>query len=422
LTEGRQVALLFAVTMAIGAGGVALAYLLGPFTSLDAAAVLFVVATPFLFLLLYFIHGKEPDETVPRYLSEVPNPARKPWVVNLVFRSDTFESTDDAFYATVLDLQRRGYVELGPADPDDRVRMRVLKDNSEDPYEQNVLRFLGFIGEGKIPDPEEVGRLFFSTLQSDSALFEIGTKTVLQLFRGGLGSHLFSMGSLIRPPEDAVNAFFEGGRRRVIPVFLAAAAFYLLATILPLLSGEPGILIDPSGLFTAIFAFILFLALLKGQGKRVGMARAKHLVLSLFLGFLFVAVVLPSAFFGMISPAQMLMYVVGLQCLAATRFPPTLLGRWKAGAYREKLQWDAFRAFLSDLVRIREYSHADRVIWGEWLIYGTALGVGDGVASAMQDLHIRIPEKEIGDAVKAAVQRYAESAAKEARLRETGGQ
>ena len=441
MTECRQIALLFSVSMAIGAGGAVLAYLSGPFTPLDSAAVLFVLGTPFLFLLLYVVHGREKDETVPAYLSEVPNPSRKPWLVNLVFGNDVFESTDGAFYATVLDLQRRGYVALSPEDTDGWVRIRILRDTSEDPYEQDVLRFLGFITDARLPNPEEVGRIIFSTLASGTALFELGTKAFIQLLRGGGSSHMFSMGGLIHPPEGAVNAFFEDGRRRVIPVFLAAVALYLLATVLTLLQSVWGILLDPSGfyriqygpsgfstiqygpsgLFIALFAFFLFFELLKGQKKRGGMARAKYLVFLLILGFLFAVIVLPGTMFGVISPAQMLMFVVGFQCLASTRFPPTLLGKWKADAYREKLQWDAFRSFLSDMVKIRGYSDADRAMWGEWLIYGTALGVGEGVTSAMGDLHIQLPEQEMGEAIKAAVQRYAESAAKEARLREAEG-
>jgi hypothetical protein len=424
LREGRQIALLFTVTMAIGLVGVALASPLRLFPSLDHAAALFVLGTPFLFLLLYIVHGREPDETVPQYLSDVPNPARKPWEVNLVFRSDTFEATDDAFYATVLDLQRRGYVALGQAEADGRVRMRILKPTSGDPYEQNVLTFLGFIGEGRIPGPEEVGRLFLSTLQSDSALFQVVTTPVLQLFRGGFGPRLFSLGGLIRPPKDAVSTFFEDGRRRVIPVFLAAAAFYLLATFLPVVSWGPGILFgplfSPAVIFTAIFCFIIFLALLRDQGTKGGMGRARHLVLYLFLAFLFLVIVLPATVFAEISPAQMLMYVVGFQCLATTFFPPTLLGKWKGNSYREKLQWDAFRAFLSDLVKIREYSHADRTMWGDWLISGTALGVGDGVVAAMEDLHIQIPAAEMSRAIQAVVMEYAQAAAKEAQLKETG--
>jgi uncharacterized membrane protein len=59
---------------------------------------------------------------------------------------------------------------------------------------------------------------------------------------------------------------------------------------------------------------------------------------------------------------------------------------------KEKLEWDAFSAFLSDFAMIQRYAPQDMNMWKEWLIYGTALGVGENVAAALADLNIAIPE------------------------------
>ena len=56
---------------------------------------------------------------------------------------------------------------------------------------------------------------------------------------------------------------------------------------------------------------------------------------------------------------------------------------------------EAFRAFLEDFAMIRKYSPGDLSQWGDWLVYGTALGVGDRVIEAMGNLKIQIPEAEI---------------------------
>ena len=48
-------------------------------------AVLFV---PFLLLYIYYWYGREKSFTVPEYLSTIPNPALKPWQVNLLFKGD----------------------------------------------------------------------------------------------------------------------------------------------------------------------------------------------------------------------------------------------------------------------------------------------------------------------------------------------
>jgi uncharacterized membrane protein YgcG len=93
--------------------------------------------------------------------------------------------------------------------------------------------------------------------------------------------------------------------------------------------------------------------------------------------------------FGYIAFTPLLLgFVVLGQVAIATHFPSTLFGRWMPGMYREKLQWDAFRNHLSDMSQLQKYSTADLNTWGSWLVYGTALGVGNRVAEAMNAFHI----------------------------------
>ncbi len=99
----------------------------------------------------------------------------------------------------------------------------------------------------------------------------------------------------------------------------------------------------------------------------------------------------PGAAFLLI-PAAILSFIVAVQVGLAALFPSTLFGFWKGDHYREKLEWDAFAYFLSDLALIRQYSPADLSMWGEWLVYGTALGLGDKVEQAMKNLNISLPD------------------------------
>jgi len=94
----------------------------------------------------------------------------------------------------------------------------------------------------------------------------------------------------------------------------------------------------------------------------------------------------------LLIPAGVLSFIVAIQVVIAALFPSTLFGFWKDDHYKEKLEWDAFAHFLSDLALIRQYSPADLSIWGEWLVYGTALGLGDKVEKAMKNLHINLPD------------------------------
>lgn len=94
----------------------------------------------------------------------------------------------------------------------------------------------------------------------------------------------------------------------------------------------------------------------------------------------------------LLIPAGILSFIVAVQVGIAALFPSTLFGVWKGDHYKEKLEWDAFAYFLSDLALIRQYSPADLSMWGEWLVYGTALGLGEAVEQAMKNLNISLPD------------------------------
>ena len=95
---------------------------------------------------------------------------------------------------------------------------------------------------------------------------------------------------------------------------------------------------------------------------------------------------------SLLFPAAVLLLVATVQFVIARAAPSTLFGHWKDDKYKEKLEWDAFAYFLSDLALIRQYSPSDLSQWGDWLVFGTALGVGKKVEEAMKELNIKIPE------------------------------
>ncbi|ABN58385.1 MULTISPECIES: DUF2207 domain-containing protein [Methanoculleus] len=109
-------------------------------------------------------------------------------------------------------------------------------------------------------------------------------------------------------------------------------------------------------------------------------------------GLSILAFILAPGAANLLIPAGTLAFIAAVQVGIAAIFPSTLFGFWKGDHYKEKLEWDAFSYFLSDLALIRQYSPADLSMWGEWLVYGTALGIGDKVEQAMKNLHINIPD------------------------------
>ena len=122
-----------------------------------------------------------------------------------------------------------------------------------------------------------------------------------------------------------------------------------------------------------------------------------HLLPLLLTGIAMFAVTLILAFvapaqLSILGPAVVLWVIVIVQALIAVSAPSTLFGHWKDDRFKEKLEWDAFTRFLSDMAMMQKYAPEDLSMWGEWLVYGTALGVGDKVEKAMKALNIRIAE------------------------------
>ena len=116
----------------------------------------------------------------------------------------------------------------------------------------------------------------------------------------------------------------------------------------------------------------------------------KYLIFVLYFALFFFASL--GGFSILSNPLVVALLILLVQSSVVAFAPSALFGRWKQDYYKEKLEWDAFRNFLSDFAMIKNYAPEDLALWKEWLVYGTALGVGDKVADAMADLNIHIPE------------------------------
>ena len=280
-------------------------------------------AFPIMALILYLIKGKERKFTVPEYLSYVPNRNRKPWEVNLLFKADALTMDEDAFYATLLDLKRRGIIDIEIVDDD--IIVKIVKSAVSEPldfYERKVLEFIRTWGKNNT--------LSFKRLQRIAKDGEISLIRILAN----------ELGELLNTPYEArkhAEKYVEKGVRNAF-IALAVISFMLLLIILTQIKTMSR-LYFPSG-------------------------RILGVSLATLLGQSIICAIPPSQVFG----------------------------RWKKSFYKEKLEWDAFRNMLEDFAMIQKYRPEDLVIWKEWLIYGTALGVGENVVKAMKMLNIEVPE------------------------------
>ncbi len=279
------------------------------------------ISSPLIFILLYVRFGREKQFVVPKYLSFVPNNKIKPWVVNLIFKSDALDFDENGFYATLLDLHKRKKISMKTKDKG--LTIQILNKEGLDGYEQRVLGFLEDISENGIIDTDEIKKFankLASNLKYESDLLRL-QKNLLYITK--------------KADTSIASKYIVYGRLKPVPLAIVSIILLLVSlSLVFLLSDFSSILIEST-----------------------------------------VTSIIPIA-----------------QSVVAIASPSTLFGKWKGSAYGEKLEWDSFKRLLSDLALMKKYAPEDLSMWGEWLVYGTSLGVGDKVAKAMGDLKIPLEE------------------------------
>jgi uncharacterized membrane protein len=294
-----------------------------------------ILLLPLIAYLIYLRFGKEKSYTVPEYLSYVPNKGRKPWIVNLIFNNDVGLFDENGFYATLLDLHNRGYIKIM-----DYGRIKILKKNLDDldSYESDVMKFLIKYSKDDIFDPKYIETLAHKLSDEYRNNCSFSAKDKLH----ELNNEIWKIMEFPRDSLKLEKTFLETKGRKVLLIFLVVSI--VLAIIL---------------------AITLYL-ILENPGYHPALKDVFYLSI-----------------------------ILVVQNIVLISTPRYLFGRWKDDYYKEKLEWEAFKNFLSDFAKIEKYSPKDLSIWKEWLIYGTALGVGDKVVEAMKSLNIDIPEVDI---------------------------
>ena len=279
------------------------------------------VVAPAAFLALYFTRGRERGFTVPSYLHYVPNPSRKPWEVDLLFSGDATTIGPNAFYATLLDLKRRGVIDIEVSEEDVVLKLAHWADTELDEYEKRVVDIIRWYGDNGVLS----FRKLRERVKDDRRLAREFSTVFGSLIKGMPWMWSYARKFLVR----------TGLRRYAV----AAAVLLFLATVITLIAlDEPAL-------------------------------RPCNVLLATAMGSLIV------------------------QSAAIALPPEQVFGRWRDEAYKELLEWQAFRNFLKNFAMIQRYKPSDLSMWQEWLVYGTALGVGEEVVRAMERLNIPVPRE-----------------------------
>ena len=343
MRETKLLAYLVIVTLFLGGTGIVFSTVISPLHEGDLAvssheatlistlssllrylATAAAILVPLSFLLIYRWFGRERKFAVPACLSTIPDPALRPWQVNLLFKKDVLVFDESGFYATLLDLHRRKLIviTMGTGGKAGVFSIRILKTSSDDPYEQRVLDVLGKLSENGM---------------FDSGLLEkmVQEKKTNTAEETALRYQKMLADLTVRADPTLAHQYIVDGRDHIVPLLLTSIIVFSIS-------------------FMAIFLEPM---------------QSSNLV-----------------------PATVLWGVVVIQSLIAIAMPSALFGHWKDDKYREKLQWEAFTRFLSGLSLSRTSGPEDLSTWGDWLVYGTALGVGDKVESAMAALNVTLAD------------------------------
>jgi uncharacterized membrane protein len=344
MSETKLLAYLVIVTLLLGGTGIVFSIVISPLSEAGPAvspqeatlistlssllrylATAAVILVPPGFLLIYRWFGREKKFCVPSYLSTIPDPALRPWQVNLLFKKDALAFDESGFYATLLDLHRRKFIviTMDTGGNAGAFSIRIVKISSEDQYEQRVLNVLGQIAENGLLDPGRIEKILREAKTGAAA-----EETVLRYQK-------MLADLTMRSDPSLAHQYIVDGRDHIVPILLTSIIVFSIS-------------------FMAIFLEPM---------------QSSNLV-----------------------PATVLWGVVVIQSLIAIAMPSALFGHWKDDKYREKLQWEAFTRFLSDLSLIRTSVPEDLTLWGDWVVYGTALGVGDKVESAMAALNVNMAD------------------------------
>jgi uncharacterized membrane protein len=89
-----------------------------------------------------------------------------------------------------------------------------------------------------------------------------------------------------------------------------------------------------------------------------------------------------------ISPAFVIVLIAGLFGIIIFSRTSAVFSRHKKDYYREYLHWQAFKRYLKNSFSIKNADHKTIVMWEDYLIYATALGVPKKVIKELEANHI----------------------------------
>jgi len=277
-------------------------------------------------VLVYFKYGREPKSTYQGiYQRELPSDD-PPAVVNALsgqgFSKKIGNPNMDGFQATIMDLINRGY--LGVSSQEKGHKKSVLLRIKENKIEKSP----------KLPS------------------FEMN---VIRFLRTMAKNHVIDMNQMKKELEDQENAknfkeFYDLWEYELQTKFLEEKTSQFFIE-----TGNKYIKIY--GVGALIVAGIVFYLSFLSPPPNIVPASVYSIAASVILG------------------------IAGIISLV---LPEKVGGRWTQEGIDYDAKWQAFKKYIMDFSQIKEYPPESVVVWNNYLVYATALGVADKVKKTMK--------------------------------------
>jgi len=335
-----------------------------------------------LFLIAYVLSMSKPSTTVPDTLSYVPNKSRKPWEVNAFFKVGAEGKCDpDGVVAVLLSLLFRHKIEIvNQETPKGKKCYIVIKDtNGLEHEEQLVLDIVKCLPYDKKVKGYELGNADDRSLVKVSVVTSKNYDEAMHSYRTmkRFVNCVFGFNQLIYDGWKGVMMAFSQ-YFGILTIMLMVVGVLKLFNVPLLYVGVPLVLLG-----IAMMVSYLGSSLKEGVIQTLGMIVFFGLTVVLAVSLL---LLYTTPFFAVsldvwLVAAYVLIFVFLMGSLAQAG----LFDKWKAEAFTEYLQWQAFANFLSSEADIGKYSEADVQMWKDWLVYAAALGVADKAFKKLKD-------------------------------------
>jgi uncharacterized membrane protein len=111
------------------------------------------------------------------------------------------------------------------------------------------------------------------------------------------------------------------------------------------------------------------------------------ILIAAVVGYFTISNALPAATYAFIASI-----IMGIGGIISLLLPQKVGGRWTQEGVDYDAKWQAFKKYIQDFSLIKEYPPESVIVWNQFLVYATSLGVADKVEKSMK---MSLPDEDL---------------------------